>query len=294
LSTAFVLSGGASLGAVQVGMLKALAEAGVRPDLLVGTSVGAVNAAWLAGHPEPERVDELVRLWRSIRTRDVFPVNPRTAMRGLLGRGNHLVEPDGLRELLRRHLGFERLERAATPVHVVATEVLTGQSRLLSRGPAVDAILASCAIPCVYPPVAIAGRQYVDGGVSDNAPVSHAVSLGARTVYVLSTGYACALSRPPSNLLAMALHALTLLLQGQLIADVERNGAAADIRVLPPLCPLGVSPADFGHTDELIARAEQATRSWLRAAGARGGPELLAFHGRHRSTRTSSTESIRR
>ncbi len=282
MTTAFVLSGGASLGAVQVGMLQALGEHRVRPNLLVGTSVGAINAAWLAGNPDPKRLDGLAELWTSMRSRQVFPISPRAAMTGLIARRNHLVPSSGLQELIERHLPYDRLEDAALPVHVVVTELLTGRERLLSEGPAVPALLASCAIPAVYPPVAIGDELYIDGGVSANSPVTHAVDLGADTVYVLPTGYACALPRPPSGAVGMALHALTIMLQRQLIHDVERNQDRAQVHVMPPLCPLSVFPGDFRHSMELMDRAREATRRHLAHPGRDRGAALLAFHPRHR------------
>lgn len=285
MTTAFVLSGGASLGAVQVGMLQALGERGIRPDLLVGTSVGAINAAWVAGRPDPRHLGELADLWSSMRSRQVFPVSPTSAVTGLLARRNHLVAGSGLEELLNRHLPYDRLEDAEVPVHVVATELLTGRERLLSQGPAVPALLASCAIPAIYPPVEIGGELYIDGGVSANSPVSHAVDLGADTVYILPTGYACALPRPPSGAIGMALHALTILLQRQLIHDVERNQGRAQLHVMPPLCPLSVFPGDFRHSAELIERARDETRKHLAQPRARDGAALLAFHSQHRAGR---------
>jgi NTE family protein len=281
MTTAFVLSGGASLGAVQVGMLEALAGKRIEPDLLVGTSVGAINAAWLAGHPDPADLVRLEDLWMSLRSRQIFPVSPTAALTGLISRRNHLVSGSGLEALISHHLPYERLEDASIPVHVVVTELLTGRERLLSDGPAIPALLASSAIPGVYPPVEIGGELYIDGGVSANSPVSHAVELGADTVYVLPTGYACALPRPPSGAIGMALHALTILLQRQLIVDVERNEHRAEIHVMPPLCPLSVFPGDFGHSAELIERARTVTREHLSKRARRDAAALLRFHPRH-------------
>ncbi len=286
MTTAFVLSGGASLGAVQVGMLQSLAERGVEPDLVVGTSVGALNAAWVASHPEPERLYDLATLWRTMRFDHLFPVRPAGAIRGLLARRNYLVDSKNLADLLAAQLPVTRIERTPTPLHVVATELLTGRERVLSQGPLVPALVASSSIPGVYPPVRLAGCDLVDGGLSANTPISHAVDLGAETVYVLPTGYACALPEPPAGIVGMALHSLTILLQRQLIYDVERNQQRAEIIVLPPLCPLDVSPTDFGHSADLIARARSATDAWLRSGRRpRDSAKLLAFHGRHRTAR---------
>lgn len=262
MTTAIVLSGGGSLAAVQVGMLQALAGHGVSADLLVGTSAGALNAAYLAGRPWPEGIDELAGLWRSVRRDDIFPVHPLTALRALVGHRDHLVPSDRLRRLLQRHLPYERLERAAIPVRIVATEVTTGAEVVLRQGSAVDAVLASVAISGVFPPVRIGARDLMDGGVCNNVPVSVALSTGVTDVYVLNAGYACVLAAPPASALGVVLHALTMLLHRR----TEGTAAANPIRVRmpPPLCPLAVSPADFGHAAELIERALISTHAWLR------------------------------
>ena len=279
MTTAFVLTGGGSLGAVQVGMLHVLAEREVRPDLLVGTSVGALNAAFVAGRGfSAETVDELERVWRSVRRVDVFPFQQFRQLRSR-HRGA-LCSPVGLRRLLTAQLRMTRLEEARVPVHVTATDVLSGEEVLLSRGDAVAAVLASAAIPGVFPAVEIDGRLLYDGGLADNAPISKAVALGATRVFVLPTGYACALTEPPGSVLGHALHALTLLIERRLILDVARYADVVEVAVLPPLCPMTVGPGDFRHTGELIDRARATTRSWLDEGGAGvAHPErFLSFH----------------
>lgn len=203
MTTAFVLSGGASLGAVQVGMLRGLADAGITPDLIVGTSVGALNGGWIASRPDDAKLEALAGLWRSLSRDDVFPTRPFLGLRGFLGRGPNLVPNSGLRRLLTEHLEFSRLEGAPIPLHVVATDVLSGHDIVLSSGDAVEAILASAAIPAVFPPVKINGRYLIDGGVVNNTPLSHAIALGADRVWVLPTGYSCALPEPPRGALGM-------------------------------------------------------------------------------------------
>jgi NTE family protein len=262
VTTAFVLSGGASLGAVEVGMLTALCERGIRPDLVVGTSVGALNGAWLAGHPDAA-IDDLAHVWKGLHRSDVFPWDPRRGFLAFAGRRQSLFDEGPLRSLVERHVTFERLEDSPVPLHVVAVEVLTGKEVLLSEGPAVDAILASAALPALFEPVEIAGVEYMDGGVGNNTPISHAVSLGVDRIWVLAAGYACALTQTPSNPLAMGLHALNLLLHKQLVVDVQRYESEVELRVLPPLCPLTVSPIDFSHSEELIDRAYKAATQWL-------------------------------
>lgn len=153
MTTAFVLSGGASLGSIQVGMLLGLAEEGISPDVFVGTSVGAINGGWLAERSDIAGINALADLWRSLSRDDVFPTRPIVGLLGFLGRRSNLVPDTGLRRLLTDHLGFARLQDAPIPLHVVATDVLSGQDVLLSSGDAVGAIAASAAIPAVFPPV---------------------------------------------------------------------------------------------------------------------------------------------
>lgn len=260
MKRAFVLSGGANLGAAQVGMLLAMERAAVAPDLVVGTSVGALNGAWVAGRAS---IEELADLWRSLHRRDVFPADPLRGFLGFLGQRDHLVGDRGIRRILRGHLQFDRIEEAAIPFHVVATDVLSGEGALFSSGPALEAILASSAIPGVLPTVAIGGRAYMDGGVVNNTPISHAVDLGADAIYVLATGHSCALAHPPRGALGLALHAATLVIHQRLAFDIDRYAGAVDLRVVPPLCPISVSPTDFSQADSLISGAFDHTTRWL-------------------------------
>jgi NTE family protein len=268
MTTAFVLSGGGSLGAVQVGMLQALTARGVEPDLLVGTSVGALNAAYVGGHGASNRsLEQLASIWKRLRRRDVFPLQPTRLGAAVVGLAPSLCPNGALRRLISEHLNFERLEDATIPLHVVATDVASGEEVLLSEGDAVDAVLASAAIPAVFPSVHVAERDLIDGGVADNAAVSQAVTLGADVVYVLPTGYACALDKPPASPLSSALQALTLLIEQRLILEVAHFADLVDIRVLPPLCPLSVSSTDFRHGAPLIDRARAAAGRWLDDGG---------------------------
>jgi NTE family protein len=149
--TAFVLAGGGSLGAVQVGMLRALLKAGLRPDMIPGSSVGALNACYFAGRPNAEGVEPLASIWRGLRRQDVFPFTISTAL-ALLRRADCLVGPRGLRRLIEAWLPYKRLEDAATPAHLVATDI-QGVAVGLPHGPAVEAIMASAALPGVFPTV---------------------------------------------------------------------------------------------------------------------------------------------
>ncbi|OMC48063.1 alpha/beta hydrolase [Mycobacterium sp. IS-2888] len=279
MPTAFVLSGGASLGAIHVGMLLALADEGESPDLIVGTSVGAVNGGWIASRPDAAGIRGLADLWVSLSRRDIFPTHPLAGALGMLGRRSHLVPNTGLRRLLAEKLEFERLEDAPVPLHVVATDVISGTDVRLSSGDAVDAIAASAAIPGVFPPVRIDGRHLMDGGVVNNTPISHAVKLGADRIWVLPTGYSCDLPAAPKTAVNMALHAMTLAVNHRLAVDVERFERDIDLRVIRPLCPVATSGADFSHGATLIERSHAATREWLAARPpAEGQAGLLEPH----------------
>ncbi len=282
--TAFVLSGGASLGAVQVGMLEALYERGIAPDLIVGTSAGALNGAFIASRPQTVATARaLGAIWRGLRRGQVFPLHPLTGLLGFAGARDHLVPASGLRRLIATHVECRDLRQMAIPLHVVAVDVITGEELRLSRGPAVDAVLASAAIPSVLSPVPWRDRVLMDGGVANNTPISHAIELGARRLYVLPTGHACALEEAPGSALGMALHAISLLTHRRLVDDIERHRCDARLIVLPPPCPLRVQPIDFGHADALIGRALRDARAFLDAGGEDQPPLRMHPHDHRRA-----------
>jgi NTE family protein len=254
---------------MQVGMLHALYEQGIAPDLLVGTSAGALNAAFVASRPQTVATAEaLARVWRDLHRDDVFPMDPRTLIGGLTNQRGHLVPNRGLRRLAARHLQFERLEQASIPLHLVAFDLLTGCEVLLSKGPAMDAVLAAAAIPGVLPPVRCGDRLLVDGGVVNNTPISHAVELGAERIYVLPTeGGPLARGLPvaPRGALDAAVHAFTLLVGARLEADLARYAAAAELIVLPAANPARIPPTDFDHPSLLMGAALAAARTALAA-----------------------------
>lgn len=260
MTRALVLSGGGNLGAAQAGMLMALEDAGIWPDLIVGTSVGALNGAWIAGG---RSASELAQLWRTLRRSDVYPVDLIGGFLGFIGLRDHLVSDGPLRRLLAAHLTFEQMEDAQVPFHVVATDVLTGHDVRLDSGPAVDAVLASAAIPGVFPPVTVGEVELMDGGIVNNTPISHAVALGADEVWVLSTGHACGLTKPPRSALAMVLHAFSVAIEERLDLDILAFADKADLRVVPALCPVNVVPTDFSQSAHLIDSARRQTVAWL-------------------------------
>ena len=263
--TAFVLSGGASLGALQVGMLRALYEHGITADLLVGTSIGALNAAFVASRPQtPATAMELARAWRGIDRNDAFPLSLRTIVGGVAGQRDHLVPPRGLRQIVQRQVQLEDLADARVPLHLIAYDITAGGETVLSDGPALDAIVAACSIPGVFPPVPIGDKLLIDAGVVNNTPISHAVELGAERVFVLPTSDP-SLPRPhsPRRALDAAIHAVSLVVGSRLEADIVRYGQEVDLVVLPATNTRNVQPTDFDHSSRLTSEALTATRDML-------------------------------
>jgi NTE family protein len=281
--TAFVFAGGGSLGAVQVGMLQALTESGNSPDVVLGSSVGAINAAYFAGDPTVDGVARMRELWLNVRRRDVFPMNWRRLI-GFLRRRDHLVRSDGLRRLIEHNLPFRRLEEARLPLLIVATDVLTGAPVSLARGLASEAILASSAIPGAFAAVEIDGRLLCDGAIASNTPVQAAVEAGAKRLIVLPTGFACAAERAPRGAIESALRAITLLTARQLTSDISRLPTSVGVHIVPAPCPNGVSPFDFSRAAVLMESAYENTRRWMDAGGLERCevPASLPPH-RHRS-----------
>jgi len=276
--TAFVFAGGGSLGAIQVGMLRTLLSHGLRPDFVVGASVGAINASYFAAAPNLDGVAALARIWAGLRRSDVFPITLMSAL-GLLSHPGHLVDSTGLRRLVDTNLPGLRIEDTSIPLHIMATNQ-QGQPVRLSSGPAVEAILASTAIPGVFPPVEIAGEALMDGAIAANTPLLLAAELGASRIVILPTGYACALEQPPRRAVAKALHAITLLIAWQLMHELERISADIDVHLVPTLCPLAVSPFDFSAAGELMERAAEEAKKWIEEGGLarRARPQELSPH----------------
>jgi NTE family protein len=260
-------------------MLRALYEHGITADVLIGTSVGALNAAFIASRAQTaETTWDLARVWRRIERADAFPLSLRTVVGGIAGQRDHLVPARGLRQIVERHVELGDLADAAVPLSLIAFDVTVGAETVLCDGPAVDAILAACSIPGIFPPVAVGEKLLVDGGVVNNTPISHAVELGAERVYVLPTqelGYSQ--PYPPRTALDASIYALGLLVGSRLEADIARYQGDVELIVLPASNTQHVQPTDFDHSSRLTADAYAASHDALaRAATARHTNRLAA------------------
>jgi NTE family protein len=261
-----VFSGGGSLGAAQVGALQALFEAGIRPDVVVGCSVGALNAAYIAVDPTHERAVALERTWRSMTRHDVFPDGRFAVARRLAARSTYLYSPHGMRSMLARAIPVDDLADTAIPCHVVTTDLLTGEATWWTTGDPVDVLAASSCLPGLFPPVRLDGRLHVDGGVSCPVPTQHALDLGARRVWVLNV------SREFKGWADERMTALDVLLESFAITRSQlgrREPVVApgqQVISLPEL-PIGRHDMrDFSQTSQLIALGREAGRTMVAEA----------------------------
>jgi NTE family protein len=264
---AFVLSGGGSLGSVQVGMIKALFEHGIVPDFFVGTSVGAINAAFMCGNPTAEGILDLERIWMTVRGKEIFPTGLLTSIVRILRKRSYLVSHRGLRRLLENHLPYTTLGETKITCLLIATDILTGEQVVLSSGNAVNAVLASSALPGIFPAVEIAGRILIDGAISSNTPISVAVEYGATEVFILPAGYAPTLQKPPSGVVDIFLHSLNILVAQQFLHDIDFFRRSVTIHILPPVRLENTFLSDFSKTGEYLSFSYRSTMQWLKSGG---------------------------
>ena len=263
---AFVFPSGGSGGAAQVGILRSLLELGIRPDVVVGSSVGALNAAFFAMDPSLDTVDRLAAIWRDITREDVFGRNRCGTIARLLLRHDHIYTPTALRSLIDRFCPLDQLEDAAIPIHVVTTDLDNGVARWWARGPARDILYASACLPGLFPPALLAGHRHVDGGVLEPAPIQRAVDLDASTVYVLGEIVG------PEDEAPKRLTALEVLIRSFAISRYARLPEPAALArsgqrvvTVPGVRTSGIDITDFRHTRRLIAQSRLRSRAFLSA-----------------------------
>lgn len=301
--TAFVLSGGGARGALQVGALRALLEHGERPDLIIGTSVGAWNGAWLAMGPTLERMETMARVWASVHPAQVLLGRERiaggasrqatrgalalAAARNVTRDSPSLYSDVGLRQLLSRYYAGATFETLAAPLYVIATNLTGGDRTVFAGGAIGPALLASSAIPGIFPPVRIGDAVYVDGGAVENCGLELALSLGARRIFALDVGYdgspaatqewsgpAATDERPQARvrrLRVMAPHALASVLDRttqvmsryQLDHDLARLPPGIEAHIIRPSTPQGGGALDFDAAPEWIEHGYAFTRAYL-------------------------------
>ncbi len=265
--TAFVFSGGASLGAVEVGMLKAIVEEGHIADMVLGTSVGALNGAIYAFNPTIEGVKTLEQTWRNIKMFDVFTPSVITPIKNIATFGQYLISPKNLRKLMDDHLKFTKIEETQIPLFITTTDINTGDEVVFNKGLVAEALLASAGIPGLFPPQRMGQRLLVDGGLVNNSPISSAVKLGAEKVVIFPIGFPYTPNEEPKNLTEIFVRTLIYLLNRQLSADYAFYKDKVQLIVIPPPENITVGPHDFSKSDRLIDRSYKCTKDWLMKGG---------------------------
>ena len=271
--TAFVLGGGGVLGACEVGMLRALLEAGVVPDLVLGTSVGAINGAVFAAEPNLDGVARLEKVWTELDARGLFEGSVFARLGTAVRTRTHLHPNEPLRLMLAQALGTLRIEELPLRFACVAACIERAAETWFAAGPAVEAVLASCAVPGILPPVRLGDEHYLDGGLVDSVPLGRAVELGATRVFVLHVGRVerpLAVPRQPWEVAAVAFEISRRHRLARSLAELP-DGVTAH------LLPSGTRPTDttgiasylryrnVSHAHVRIERAYQATAAYLKS-----------------------------
>jgi NTE family protein len=259
MTTAFVLGGGGNLGAVQVGMLRALLERDITPDAVFGCSVGALNGAALCQDPTLTNVERLTELWSNLHGKDVLPTGWFSTAVQFARRGEALHTLGPLREIVESFLTVERFDELVLHFECVVTDVDRAAEVWLDRGSLVDAVLASSAIPSIYPSVVIDGVRYRDGAIVNDVPISRAVDYGATTIYVLYVGSFDRPRREARRPLDVALEAYWIARRHRFTRDVHSLPPSVEAILLPTGAPPNFPFNDFTHSEELMDNAYRAS-----------------------------------
>src|SRR3954470_8922398 len=271
MTTAFVLGGGGVLGAVEVGMLRALFERGIVPDLVLGTSVGALNGALVAREPALPVIDRLTELWRSASTsgREVYGDRALRTVRRAVSTGTHIYSAEPLRVRLEDELGDRTFEELPVRFQVCAASIERSAKHWFDSGPVVDAVVASAAVPGLLPPAKVGDEHYLDGGIVNSVPVGRAVQLGATRIFVLQVGRVDRPLRPPRRPWEVARVSFEIARRHRFVRELAELPDDVECHVLPAR---GTSTRDdtwtgsrdFSSVQERIDATYDATRVYLR------------------------------
>jgi NTE family protein len=266
---AFVFSGGGPLGALQVGAVKALFEAGIKPDLVVGTSVGAMNGTFVAFEPTLAGAVRLEELWRGLQEGQLFPGGRfKASWAKMLVRGDRVFENSGIHRLIDTRLGNAHFEDAQIPLGVIATVLESGDQKIFTSGEILRPLLASAAMPGIFPPVEIDGELFTDGGVANNVPVQPAIDMGAKTIYVMNATATGLQRRPLNRPMDYLLHAFALARSQRFMFEREYYADQHVKLIMVPTQPLDffIPFASVAHTATLIDSAYDTTTRFLSGA----------------------------
>ena len=270
---AFVLSGGGNRGALEVGALQVLLERGVHPDMLVGASAGALNAAFLASTPTPVGAQRLAETWKRVTKQSVYPGNYWSVLWRLIRNGQSLYSNANFRTFLQRYLRAIHVERfgditSGARLYVVGARLDTGSAHVFGDDPndlLLDALMASTALPPFHPPWQCKGTVYVDGGMASNVPVCIAAERGAREIYALHVTTAPQPSTRWRGVVAISAHALQALLDRHLRCELQIATELPNVRLhyIPFTAYAELPLWDFRHTSEMIAEGRAVMEAYL-------------------------------
>lgn len=268
-NVAFVLGGGGRWGAVEVGMLRALVDAGIRPDLILGTSIGAFNGAAFAADPTPAGIETLHRLWADVAASDLLDANVFDRVRNAARLRVAIQDPEPLRDMLEQMLLARTFEELAVDFQCVAASIERAAEHWFTEGDLIEALLASAAVPTLFPPVEIDGEHFYDGGLVNSVPVDRAVELGATEIYVLQVGRLEQPLRAPTKFYEPAILAFEIARRHRFGSIRDRIPAGVELHILPSANdvefddPRQLKWSDLGETGTLIDGAYNASTMYL-------------------------------
>jgi NTE family protein len=268
-TTAFVLGGGGVLGAVEVGMAKALLERGIVPDMVLGTSVGALNGALLAAGPLDGVVDRLERLWATAASgRQVYSSGAVTRLTRAMRTGTHLYSSQPLRDMVARELGEVTFEDLPTPFQCCAASIERAGEHWFSTGRVVDAVVASAAVPGLLPPAVVDGEHFLDGGIVNSIPVGRAHALGADRIFVLQVGRIDRSLKPPKRPWEVARVSFEIARRHRFTREMSELPGDVEAHVLPtgggsPRDDSLLAHRDFSSVHDRINRSHEASSAYL-------------------------------
>ena len=287
---AFVLSGAGNRGPLQVGAVRALLEAGIKPDMIVGTSAGAINGSFLAAHgPTVAATEAMEKLWVSATADEIYPEGILEILWRLRSKANSLFTGNGLRAMLERAMppGVTTFGQCKVPLYTTATDLRSSRLYVfgdIATAPLIDAVQASATVPVVHAPIDYAQAQLVDGGVVANVPVSVAIDHGAKTLYVINAGYNEQILAPAHGVLEVLMRTLSSMISQNIIQDIARAKAddTIDLHHIPVHADDSISFFDFSHSAEMVQQGHAAAQAYLAAPApmapmmpaAAPGPEL--------------------
>ncbi len=265
--TAYVLGGGGVLGSSEVGMVRALAESGIRPDLVLGTSIGAINGAFIAADPGPEGAERLASVWEAVLREGVFLDNPVRQAARIAKYRTHLLSNAPLRHIIERYLPVSRFEELEVEFQCVAACIEDAGGHWFTEGDLTDPVVASCSVPGLFPPVRIGEHHYLDGGLVHSIPVGRALALGATRIFVLQVGRVEQPLTPPTKPWEVATVAFEIARRHRFVHEMESVPDDVEMHVLPSGASespnVSIGQARTARMQERMEQARVAATAYL-------------------------------